>query len=96
MVLLYIRRLKIDKNIYETGIKATDKSMKDIDIGYINSHYEWSYIIKRVQTLIVNFSTIPKVPIIISNHPILLSPQRQIPKSRKRHEPLCALDKNCR
>jgi len=39
----------LDKNIYETGIKVSDKNIDSIDIEYIDPHYEWSYIIKEVK-----------------------------------------------
>ncbi len=37
---------KLDKNIYETGIKVPDKDMDAINIEYIGPHQGWAYIIK--------------------------------------------------
>ncbi len=36
----------LDRKIYETGVRVSDKDMDTIDIEYIGPHRGWSYIIK--------------------------------------------------
>ena len=40
-------KCEMDKNKYKTGIKVTDKEMKDIDINKDEFHGEWNYVIKQ-------------------------------------------------
>ena len=44
-------KCEMDKNKYKTGIKVTDKEMKDIDINKDEFHGEWNYVIPKTRRL---------------------------------------------